>query len=496
MTPSHYQQAIFDFVKSSQENGLVEAVAGSGKTTTIVEASKQLPAFFSGAKGTSLLDSFAESKNSLFVAFNKHIAEALASRLPASCSAQTLHSLGFYICRSQLGTKKLDQYKASKILTELGLPDPWKLTDKKEKARAFSLRSSAEAMISIAKSTLAKAEELKDVCDFYNIEVADPVLLETVPKALEKAQLSTETCDFDDMFWLPLVNSCCFPSFSTVFVDEAQDLSLAQFEFIKRLESRTLAVGDRNQSLYGFRGANPAAMDAFRDGCKAREFPLSISYRCPRAVIELARTLVPQIEAWEKAEEGLVENIGKTKFTELVKLNDMVICRFNSPLVAFALALIKKRVKVTIRGRDIGKNIAKFSEKFFRGNGQSFKDALLELKQYYETEVSKPGTKEKKQNLFDKVQICQLFATEVAKKNGKTDEVPKEIEALFSDDSSAVTLSSIHRAKGLEADRVFLLQTEDPFADQRQEWEEVQEKNCKYVAYTRAKRELYLVSED
>ena len=78
----------------------------------------------------------------------------------------------------------------------------------------------------------------------------------------------------------------------------------------------------------------------------------------------------------------------------------------------------------------------------------------------------------------------------------RTDEVPKEIEALFSDDSSAVTLSSIHRAKGLEAARVFLLQTEDPFAESRQEWELAQEKNCLYVAYTRAKRELYLVSED
>jgi superfamily I DNA/RNA helicase len=298
------------------------------------------------------------------------------------------------------------------------------------------------------------------------------------------------------MFWLPLVNNCLFSSYSTVFVDEAQDMSLAQFEFIKRLQSRTLAVGDRNQSLYGFRGANPQAMDFFKSSLNAVEFPLSISYRCPRAVVQLAQTLVPQIEAWEKAEEGLVEAVDKNKFTELVQLGDMVICRFNAPLVQFALALIKKRIKATIRGRDIGKGIAKLAEKFFRGNGQSFRDAALELKQHYETEMAKPGNNEKKRNLTDKVLIIELFANEVSKAGGNTAQVPSEIEKLFSDENGAVVLSSIHRAKGLEADRVFLLQTEDPFADQRQEWEEVQEKNCLYVAYTRAKRELYLVSEE
>jgi len=68
-------------------------------------------------------------------------------------------------------------------------------------------------------------------------------------------------------------------------------------------------------------------------------------------------------------------------------------------------------------------------------------------------------------------------------------------EEIFSDDThSGIILSSVHRAKGLEAERVFILKPElmpHPLATSEQELQ--QEMNIKYVAITRAKKELYIV---
>ena len=65
---------------------------------------------------------------------------------------------------------------------------------------------------------------------------------------------------------------------------------------------------------------------------------------------------------------------------------------------------------------------------------------------------------------------------------------------MASDKQEAVLLSSIHRAKGLEAERVFLLFPDTlPHPKATQEWAKAQEFNLKYVALTRAKKDLFFV---
>jgi ATP-dependent exoDNAse (exonuclease V) beta subunit len=74
-------------------------------------------------------------------------------------------------------------------------------------------------------------------------------------------------------------------------------------------------------------------------------------------------------------------------------------------------------------------------------------------------------------------------------------QLKRTVEDLFSDNRSDIVLSSIHRAKGLEADRVFILDYEKMPLDFPQPWARVQEQNIMYVALTRAKQELYLVGD-
>ncbi len=73
----------------------------------------------------------------------------------------------------------------------------------------------------------------------------------------------------------------------------------------------------------------------------------------------------------------------------------------------------------------------------------------------------------------------------------------KLILSLFSDTKAAIWLSTIHRAKGLEANRVFFLNpSQVPHPKAVMDWEKVQEMNCKYVALTRAKQTLFFVKEE
>ena len=100
MKPSKYQESIFDFVKNGTGNAIVDAVPGSGKTTTIVKALEFIP----------------PNLDVLFCAFNKHIADELKTRVPANCSVGTLNSLGWQICLKRVGYIKLNVNKVDNIL--------------------------------------------------------------------------------------------------------------------------------------------------------------------------------------------------------------------------------------------------------------------------------------------------------------------------------------------------------------------------------------------
>ena len=78
--PSKYQRAVYQFIKSCRGNAVVEAVAGSGKSTTIVNA----------------IDIIPEDKRILFLAFNKAIVTELERKVgkKPNCDIRTLHSLG------------------------------------------------------------------------------------------------------------------------------------------------------------------------------------------------------------------------------------------------------------------------------------------------------------------------------------------------------------------------------------------------------------------
>lgn len=180
---------------------------------------------------------------------------------------------------------------------------------------------------------------------------------------------------------------------------------------------------------------------------------------------------------------------------------DMVLCRLNAPLVQLAYKLIKANMPVKIQGRDLGTNLANLIKKLV--NTQASTDELLhKLQQHKDKETGKinrsssnnPTRLETQlQALNDKVTCIQALCEGL----NTTQEVLSRISVLFSDVEKGaidnfVLLSSVHKAKGLEARVVRIINPEKLGVLGHLPWQQEQEQNLKYVAITRSLDTLHI----
>lgn len=478
--PSRYQQAIFDWVVNKEgKNLVVEALAGSGKTTTGVRMLELLPKYLSV----------------LFIAFNKHIAVELQKRAPKNVSVSTYHSLGYRMCRMAWGNDiKIDDMKVDNILQDI--------IDKKVHGHLYS---PIKQIVSLVKANLSgtSEEELAFIIDHHGIELNGEdngendtdIVMVAVQLVVERCAEQTNIIDFDDMCWLPIHHNLPSVKYDVIFVDEAQDTNKNQVQLALRAvkdNGRIIAVGDRHQSLYGFRGADVDAIPTLIDNLNADVLPLSITYRNPKKVVDLVRDKFPYIplEAADFAKDGSIMEVGQEQAVKMYQEGDMVLCRCNAPLVAPAFELIRSGKKAIIRGRDIGKGLITFINKFSADN---VSELVKIMTKFQEAEVKKlidAGKNQQAQSIDDKVD------TIVALSEGceRISELERKIESIFQDENEGVVFSSVHRAKGLESKRVFILQPDlMPHPMAKKDWEMVQESNIEYVAYTRTLEQLILV---
>ncbi len=248
-------------------------------------------------------------------------------------------------------------------------------------------------------------------------------------------------------------------------------------------------------SIYGFRGADTQAIPNLIEALDAISLPLTITYRCPTGVVALAQKFVPHLEARADAPTGIVQDISISDMWELVEEGDLVICRTNAPLVPPAFSLIRRGIKAIILGREIGAGLIGFIDRVGkRYTSHNVVDLLGDMSTYTNFEVAKLLAAKKNSRAMS---IQDQFNTIVALADGCTEikEIKQKIREVFADDRKGVTFSSIHKIKGGEAKRVFILEPSSmPHPLASAQWEIEQEFNTIYVAYTRAKEELYFVN--
>lgn len=259
-----------------------------------------------------------------------------------------------------------------------------------------------------------------------------------------------------------------------------------------------LAVGDPRQSIQGFAGADPESFASLKAELDAVELPLSVCYRCPTSHLDLARLIVPQIEAAPEAIEGELDHMKIDDVLAGAQEGDLILSRLTAPAVSLCIQLIARRIPAKVKGRDIGAALAKDVQQIAEQPGfKMAKFPAFAEKWFKKREaklLNKKSTNEQTITaLWDR--FNGLMACYEAFDSKTTLDLAKSIQDLFADQQRSVMLSTIHRAKGLEADRVWLLGADKmPFHfKSMQDWELYQEECLHYVALTRAKRELYLV---
>jgi superfamily I DNA/RNA helicase len=484
MQHSKYQTAAFSWIENEYGHGIINAVAGSGKTYTLIEGMKRV-------KGKCV-----------FLAFNKSIADELAKKVPAHVEAKTLHSIGLSAVRSHFKRIQIDNQKVDKLMNQVSGLMFEKGMKREEWINTSKKRSMIKKLVSIAKSTLLDIhnnQDLYNVCDHYGIEL-DTEILPLFRDIFKKSIEHTYFIDFDDMIYYPIIYNLTPWQYDWVMVDECQDLNKAQIELVlslvKKPNGRIIAVGDPKQSIYGFRGADTEAMSRIQNALQAKELPLSICYRCPKEHIDLVKDIVPQIEATEKS--GIINNIKTEIFLDTIikEINDnpLVLCRTNAPLVEYALELISHGYKATIKGRDIGSGLISILNSFQSVNAE---DIYNEIDSWESKEIDNLYKRHAAESVIktveDKAQTLKLLTD-----NCKTKfDIINKIEKLFTDDkTNGVELSTVHKAKGLEAHSVYIIYPELlPLSFKNQKpWEIEQELNIKYVALTRSKYSLTFVN--
>ena len=544
--PTEAQKRIYDFIESGRGNGIIDAVAGAGKTTTLIGCVSHIP----------------NINDVIYCAFNTSIRKELQRKFKEAnqnVKVSTIHALGFQMLRA---TKNfhLDDYKYNHIIKDPQFFDT--LIPEIDKILSFHSHPTI--------AELRQLEERRDILDWnekndlnegqqyvgkiirrlldinqkyrctleeddvkcyeamirhfgiipyyeqcmsnYSDEIAAYFTLhQKLIKEGNSMAISHGIIDFTDQIYLPFImNLTAQKKYGFVFVDECQDLSKAQVKIVEkylREDGRLLAVGDPYQAIYGFAGADCNSFQRVTDSFNCTVLGLTDCFRCPQDIIRLTQSLRSDIKGF-KDYSGKIYKIPNREVLINIKEGDLVICRTRLPLRALAIKLINKDFKVKIHPDELLEFMGDYKKNFTPQELRIvLNDDIIDQFFEYAKERNRKRITRENQNtdaiirkILIKEEVDSMVETlDFLKKKyfdwhlNTLDNILKRLKLMLSNPSDdAIRISTIHRAKGLENDRVFILEYDKLPPPRELEWENIQERNLHYVAVTRSKEELYL----
>jgi DNA helicase-2/ATP-dependent DNA helicase PcrA len=514
--PSKYNKNIFKFIINGVGNAVIAAVAGSGKTTTLIKSLELIP-----------LD-----KEILVIAFNKAIANELTERVPKTknITVKTVHGLGYSLLRNYNPNVLINDNKYRQLF--YAIHQYLKTKDQNIIAKYEVKNSDFASFKKIPNDVIISvyANTVLALCDIgrqHNIDFvikqnAVDLLIDLAVKhslsydnnehlvALDLIKIGIkyyDEIDFTDMIFLPNVLNLDCEKYDFVFIDECQDINVCQrllmLKAIKENTGRFIALGDPAQAIYGFAGSD---IESYEKLCKLPntiQLPLSISYRCAEPIVKFVNRLNKEIKANPNNKDGKI--IGDYSYKD-INDGDMVLCRQTFPVVSLCIKYISQGKKAYVIGSDIGVSLVRLINNSNKKNNVdftmddviSFQISEMEkmIKKIVENRLITPNEAKQTSQIIlhkEKIQVLEILSND-----GSTpEEVIKKIENIFSNkNKEGICLSNIHKSKGLEAENVFIIHQDlMPSKLAKLPWEKQQENNLMYVAFTRAKRTLGFISD-
>lgn len=314
-----------------------------------------------------------------------------------------------------------------------------------------------------------------------------------------------------------------------VVVHNCQDLSKLQqkfLAFIKRQQGRYVFSGDSHQAIYHFAAADAKSVESLHDIYPSGErFNLPICYRCPVSHLDYVKYKLPEIDIRPRpnAPEGEIDEIEKEEIVDYVQPGDMVISRKNKWLAPVILDLAKEGISIFIQDKDFVNNVFKSLKRANVKKLDTLQNKLtksisnfkknIKIAQELSNEFDHMSPEDKVKAQKEKVETILDSNTQIDvtnfilvilnnyiedHPNGRVEDFERFLKHILNTTpkSDAVRICSIHKAKGLEADNIFVLNRGDWTERYGQTKEQLQqEKNLSYIAWTRAKDKLYLVGE-
>ena len=460
LSPTKEQLHILSLLSSTRSNILINALAGTGKTSTL-----------------ELIQN-AANPPVLCLAFNRRIADEMEKRFRSTTTVRTLNGLGHRIWAAACaGRLSLNPKKSQDILRDLisSLPKP-------SQGEAYDDFWSIISGVALAKSLgyipegkfpntkrLIRSEAFFAQLDEVPSPLTTSLINQTLTASITSAYAGN--IDYNDQVYMPALFGGTYPRFPLVLIDEAQDLSPINHEMLGHLKaSRLIAVGDPWQSIYGFRGAVQNGMGKLRERFEMIEADLSVSFRCPSAIVRAAHWRAP-IMRWSR-EGGRVAKLRNPSMASFID-GSAIICRNNAPLFSLALRLLSAGRSVSVSGSDVGPRIIAVMKKL-GPEAMPQEELLNEIEIWRQEKLSKQST-----SANDLASCMQVFANQ-----GSTlGQAIAYADHLFKQ-KGTITLLSGHKAKGLEWSTVYHLDS----------WlcrENEQDLNLRYVITTRAMQNYY-----
>ena len=338
--------------------------------------------------------------------------------------------------------------------------------------------------------------------------------------------------DFDDLLTLAIRDLRADPDYAAAirwrhrhfYVDEFQDVNPLQYELLREWQGDRpdlFLVGDPNQAIYGWNGADPELLRKMADADDTTVVELNDNYRSTPQVLRLAGSTlgavassklrahqasgpVPTLTSYasDKAEaEGIADAVQQARSFGEPWSDQAVLVRTNAQLVVIEQALSDRRIPTQLRSGPgpLGSQEVKTELKAIGRDGIDLIGQLEELDERLSAIAKEPTNLniERYNNLAALSRVIHEYITLDPQPNGPgllawVDTMQRgDVDA----EADAVDLVTFHGAKGLEWPVVHLAGLEDgfvPIAYAKKDAQLDEERRLLYVALTRAKQELHL----